>query len=90
MNGEKWSAEEKALLKSEMTAEEISVKIGRTVEAVKRARYTYTGHMLQKGGRWLETNEERLFEAEREYRRIQKEERLKHLCKQLGVRIAGM
>ena len=90
MNGVKWSPEEKALLKTDLTAEEISVKIGRTVEAVKRARYTYTGHMLQKGGRWLETNEERLFEAERQYHKLKREENLINLCKILGVRIGGM
>jgi len=88
MNGIKWSPEEKALLKSDLTAEEIAVRTGRTSEAVRRARYTYTGHTLQKGGKWLKTDEERLFEAERKYRIVEKEQKLKDLCKQLGVRIA--
>lgn len=89
MNGTKWTAEEKLLLKTDMSAEQIAKATGRTEHAVHRARYTYTGHTVEKE-RQLETSEERLFEAERNYRRVQKEQRLLNYCKQLGVRIGGM
>ena len=88
MRGEKWSREHKALLKTDMTTEQIVKITGRTPDAVKRARYVYTGHSSLKD-RCPETYEEKLFEAERKYRKIEKEQRLKELCKQLGVRIGG-
>lgn len=89
MNGTKWTAEEKKLLKTDMSAQQIAKATGRTEHAVHRARYTYTGHTVEKE-RQLETAEERLFEAEHNYRRIQKEQKLLNYCKQLGVRIGGM
>ena len=89
MNGTKWTAEEKRLLKTDMNASQIAEATGRTEEAVRRARYTYTGHSVE-AGKGLTTYEEKLFEAERNYHRIQKEQRLIHLCKVLGVRIGGM
>lgn len=89
MNGTKWTAEEKKLLKTDMTTEQIAEATGRTEEAVRRARYTYTGHSVEEG-KGQTTYEERLFEAERNYRRVQKERRLLNYCKQLGVRIGGM
>ena len=85
----KWTAEEKKLLKTNMTASQIAEATGRTMEAVRRARYTYTGHFVEEGKGQI-TNEERLFEAERRYHKVQKEQRLIALCKQLGVRIGGM
>ena len=39
MNGAKWTAEEKKLLKTNMTTEQIAEATGRTKEAVRRARY---------------------------------------------------
>ena len=89
MSGTKWTAEEKKLLKTDMTTEQIAEVTGRTEGAVRRARYTYTGHSVEEGKGQV-TYEERLFEAERNYHRIQKEQRLIHLCKVLGVRIGGM
>ena len=89
MNGTKWTAEEKKLLKTDMTTEQITKATGRTEGAVRRARYTYTGHSVEEG-KGQTTYEERLFEAERNYRRVQKEQRLLNYCKQLGVRIGGM
>ena len=89
MNGTKWTAEEKMLLKSNMNAEQIAKATGRTESAVRKARYTYTGHSVEEG-KGLTTYEEKLFEAERNYRRVQKEQRLLNYCKQLGVRIGGM
>ena len=89
MNGNKWTAEEKQLLKTNMSTEQIAKATGRTEHAVHRARYSYTGHTVEKE-RQLETAEERLFEAERNYHRIQKEQNLIHLCRILGVRIGGM
>lgn len=89
MNGTKWTAEEKLLLKTDMSAQQIAEATGRTEEAVRRARYTYTGHSVEEG-KGQTTYEERLFEAERNYRRVQKEQRLLNYCKQLGVRIGGM
>ena len=89
MNGIKWSSEDKALLKTDMSNEQIDKLTGRTPEAVRRARYTYTGHFVEKD-KGIETREEKLFEAEREYHKLQKEQRLKELCRQLGVRIGGM
>ena len=89
MNGTKWTAEEKKLLKTDMTTEQIAEVTGRTEGAVRRARYTYTGHSVEEG-KGQTTYEERLFEAERNYRGVQKERRLLNYCKQLGVRIGGM
>lgn len=89
MNGTKWTAEEKKLLKTDMSAQQIAEATGRTEEAVRRARYTYTGHSVEEG-KGQTTYEERLFEAERNYRRVQKEQKLLNYCKQLGVRIGGM
>ena len=89
MNGKQWTPEEKRLLKSNMSAEEIARETGRSEHAVKRARYTYTGHSVEEG-KQLTTYEERLFEAERDYHRIQREKHIINLCRQLGVRIAGM
>ena len=89
MNGTKWTAEEKMLLKTDMTTEQIAEATGRTEGAVRRARYTYTGHSVEEG-KGQTTYEERLFEAERNYRGVQKEQRLLNYCKQLGVRIGGM
>ena len=89
MNGTRWTAEEKRLLKTNMNTKQIAEATGRTEEAVRRARYTYTGHSVEEGKGQV-TYEERLFEAERNYHRIQKEQRLIHLCKVLGVRIGGM
>lgn len=89
MNGTKWTAEEKKLLKTDMTTEQIAEATGRTEKAVRKARYTYTGHSVEEG-KGLTTYEEKLFEAERNYRRVQKEQRLLNYCKQLGVRIGGM
>lgn len=89
MNGAKWTPEEKMLLKSNMNAEQIAKATGRTEGAVRKARYTYTGHSVEEG-KGLTTYEEKLFEAERNYHRVQKEQRLIHLCKVLGVRIGGM
>ena len=89
MNGNKWTPEEKRLLKSNMSAEEIAKETGRSEYAVKRARYTYTGHSVEEG-KQLTTYEERLFEAERNYHRIMREKNLINHCRQLGVRIGGM
>lgn len=89
MNGTKWTAEEKKLLKTNMTTEQIAEATGRTESAVRRARYTYTGHSVEEG-KGFTTYEEKLFEAEKNYHRIQKKQRLIHLCKVLGVRIGGM
>ena len=49
MNGTKWTAEEKKLLKTDMTTEQIAEATGRTAEAVRRARYTYTGALGRRG-----------------------------------------
>ena len=89
MNGAKWTPEEKMLLKTNMNTKQIAEATGRTEDAVRRARYTYTGHSVE-AGKGLTTYEEKLFEAERNYRRVQKEQRLLNYCKQLGVRIGGM
>ena len=62
---------------------------GRTSEAVKRARYVYTGHSVEKD-KGFETKEEKLFEMEKKVHKLQKEQHLKDLCRQLGVRIGGM
>ena len=90
MNGPKWTTEHKQLLKTDMTTEELVRVTGRTPEAVRRARYTYTGHFVGKGQRQIETKEEKLFQAEERYHKLQREQHLKDLCKQLGVRIGGM
>ena len=89
MKGTKWSPEEKALLKTDLTAEEIAARTGRTSEAVRRARYTYTGHFVEKS-KALKTKEDKLFEMEYRCRKLKREEDLIKLCKTLGVRIGGM
>ena len=89
MTGTKWSTEDKQLLKTDMSNDQIMKLTGRTEEAVRRARYVYTGHFVEKG-RGIETKEEKLFQAEERYHKLLKEQRLKDLCKQLGVRLGGM
>ena len=39
-----WTLEQKAMLHSDMTNEEIAEKVGRSVRAVISRRYSYTGH----------------------------------------------
>jgi hypothetical protein len=39
-----WTPEQKAMLHSDMTNEEIAEKVGRSVSAVRDRRYCYTGH----------------------------------------------
>lgn len=89
MNGPKWTTEHKQLFKTDMTNEQIVEITGRTPEAVRRARYTYTGHSVEKS-KGFETKEEKLFQAEERYHKLLKKQRLKDLCKQLGVRLGGM
>ena len=88
MNGIKWLKEHKDLLKTNMTTEQIAKATGRTHEAVKRARYVYTGHSVEKD-KCPETKEEKLFEMERKVHQLQKEQHIKDLCKQLNVKLGG-
>lgn len=88
MNGEPWSKEHKDLLKTDMTTEQIAKVTGRTHDAVKRARYVYTGHSVEKD-KCPETKEERLFEAERIYHKLQREQHIKDMCIQLNVKLGG-
>ena len=48
MNGTKWTAEEKKLLKTDMTTEQIAEATGRTEEAVRRARLRTQGTRSKK------------------------------------------
>ena len=81
----KWTKEQKIMLKSDMTNEEIAAETGRTVNSVRKGRYAYTGHSCDNPK--IKTHEEKLFEAEKRAMQVRKEERLKELCKILGVRI---
>ena len=85
----KWTTQDKQLLKTNMTTEQIAEATGRTHESIKRARYSYTGHSVE-ASKAIETKEEKLFEAERKYRKLKREENLINLCEVLGVRIGGM
>lgn len=81
MPNKTWSTADKALLKSDMTNEQIAKRIGRTPAAVKRMRYYYTGHSTE--------DRERITEQER-MSAIEGECRILNLCKQLGVKLQGV
>ena len=84
-----WTREQKDLLFSEMTNEEIAKAVGRSVTSVKRARYYYTGHEVE-FSRWqLDTQENAILKHEQKAKRVANEQRIKDLCKRLGVRLYG-
>ena len=78
---QKWTKEEKALLWSMKTNEEIAKELNRTVTAVERARYYYTGHVCE-----IENAKARFSQESQ----IAKEARIINLCHQLGVRLQGV
>ena len=43
----KWTDEQKEMLKSDMSNEEIAAEVGRSVTAVQSARMYYTGHTVE-------------------------------------------
>lgn len=84
-----WTSEEKRMLRSEMTNEEIARETGRSVKAVVSARYRHTGHQVQRS-KWRDPYQTEIGIAKEKVSKIEKEARLLALCKQLGVRIGGM
>ena len=83
-----WTNEQKEMLHSSMTNEEIAQATGRSLASVKRGRYYYTGHEVE-FSKWQLAREAAILEHEQKARRVANEERLKNLCKQLGVRLYG-
>lgn len=84
-----WTKEQKDMLHSSMTNEEIAEATGRTLTSVKKARYYYTGHEVELSRARLESSESEILRLEREARRLDREKQLNNLCRQLGVRLYG-
>lgn len=83
-----WTREQKDLLFSDMTNEEIAEATGRSLISIKSARYYYTGHQVEPA-KALEARERAILMQEQKARRVANEQRLKDLCRQLGVRLYG-
>ena len=83
-----WTKDKRDLLFSDMTNEEIAKATGHTITSVKRARYYYTGHEVE-FSKWQLAREAAILEHEQKARRVANEQRLKDLCRQLGVRLYG-
>jgi len=75
----KWTKEKRDMLWSDMTNEEISEKLGKSVTVVKRARFYYTGHTTNRS-KWEPNYEQIRIKAE-------KEARILNLAKKLNIKI---
>ena len=84
-----WTNEQKEMLHSSMTNEEIAQATGRTMVSVKRARYYYTGHEVELESARIKKNDTDMLRYEQKARKVQREEHLRNLCKRLGVRLYG-
>ena len=80
MNGREWPEEHKQLLFSGRSNKEISEITGRTIKAVKSARYKKTGFYT----------EDRRPKSRTEIKSAENEARIIGLCKRIGVRIEGV
>ena len=79
MKYERWRAEHIRLFNTDLTNEEISVKVGRPISAVRRTRYRYKGHFSDPGTQ-VENRYERLS-------KVASECRILDMCKKLNVKL---
>lgn len=73
----RWTDDEKRLLRSNMTSEEIAEKTGRSLKAVRSRRYEYTGH----------TNCDEFVPMREFVSKEVGEARILYLCRKLGIRL---
>lgn len=73
-----WTQEEKKMLHSNKTNEEIAEEIGVSICAVKKSRYYYTGHEVEPD-RWRKDNPSRIS--------VESEARILSLAKKIGVKL---
>ena len=84
-----WSHEEIGLLFTSMNNKEIQRITGRSMSGILRKRYRMTGHTVEEEN-WRYEYDTEDDKAIKEFKKLQSEERLKKLCRDLGVRIGGM
>ena len=77
----KWTKQQRDMLWSDMTNEQIAAATGRSVMVVKRARFYYTGHTVNRDLA-IPNTEERRAKAEGEARILK-------LAKQMNIKIGG-
>ena len=84
-----WTEEDKALLYTDMSTEEIAEKTGRTYAAIQRMRYDLTGHYVEKDKQ--HDKQVRPFSryATQAMSDIEKEARILHLAKDLNIKLEG-
>lgn len=78
----KWTKQQRDMLWSDMTNEEIADATGRSLIVVKRARFYYTGHTVHKD---LARDN-----AEEARKKTEGEARILNLAKKLNIKIGGM
>ena len=89
MRQKKWTANEVALLWTEMTNWEIAQQTGRTPDSVKKKRFSVTGCYTRQSDKRDERK--KTIQANTEYiDQLEKEHRIILLAKRLGVRIKGV
>ena len=76
-----WTKKMRDMLWTDMTNEEIAEKLGKSVVAIKRARFYYTGHMTRRS-EWKPTPEQAI-------KRAEGEARILDLAKKLNIKIGG-
>lgn len=85
----KWTADEIALLKTDMSNADIAQETGRSIDSVRKKRFEVTGHyttVLLKRDAYKKTTQ-----VNAEYLdQVAKEGRIIVLAKRLGVRIKGV
>ena len=77
----KWTKQQRDMLFSDMTNEQIAAETGRSLTVVRRARFYYTGHTVNRD-RAITNTEERRSRAEGEVRILK-------LAKELNIKIGG-
>ena len=75
-----WTKEERDLLRTDLTNEEISERTQRPLMGVKKARYKYTGHSVEKAKHRFKPTLDR---SDSEARIIAK-------CFELGIKLEGV
>ena len=79
MSVKRWTPEEKALLKSDISNDEIAKITGKHKRTVETMRYKYTGHYCTKETQRDNQDEKR--------NKIRGDVRIIEACKRLGVRL---
>ena len=77
----KWTKQQRDMLWSDMTNEQIAAETGRSLTVIRRARFYYTGHTVNRD-KAISNTEERRAKAEGEARILK-------LAKELNIKIGG-